>query len=129
MGGMSLAERPEHGSNEPTAPTWTFGDRLAKARRLAGLTQAELALRLGVSRKTLVAWEHDATEPQKPLKVTATVAELAGVPQTWLIEGDAKNRCFLPVQGAAEPRLFDPDTLLGWADRAVLTVVGSDLAT
>lgn len=123
MGGMSLAETPEPVAAEPTAPAWTFGDRLAKARRLAGLTQAELALRLGVSRKTLVAWEHDATEPQKPLTVTATVAELAGVPQTWLLEGDLRSRCFLSIVGAAEPRLFDPDTGLGWADRAALTAV------
>lgn len=119
MGSMSLAEDTAP-QPDPEPPRWTFGDRLAKARRIAGLTQAELALRLGVSRKTLVAWENDATEPQKPLTVTATVAELAGVPQTWLIEGDLRSRCFLSIDGGDEGRLFDPETGLGWADRGEL---------
>ncbi|MFE3837490.1 helix-turn-helix domain-containing protein [Pseudogemmobacter sonorensis] len=42
----------------------TFGDRLAGAREAAGLTQEELARRLGVRLSTLQAWEDDMAEPR-----------------------------------------------------------------
>ncbi len=46
------------------ARTAALGDRLAAARRAAGLTQAEAATALGVSRANLAMWErgyHDVT--------------------------------------------------------------------
>lgn len=42
----------------------TFGDRLAGAREAAGLTQEQLAQRLGVRLTTLQAWEDDLAEPR-----------------------------------------------------------------
>ena len=42
----------------------TFGDRLAGAREAAGLTQEELAQRLGVRLTTLQNWEDDLAEPR-----------------------------------------------------------------
>ena len=42
----------------------TFGDRLAGAREAAGMTQAELARRLGVKKATIADWENDLSEPR-----------------------------------------------------------------
>ena len=42
----------------------TFGDRVAAAREMAGMSQAELARRLGVRVATLRAWENDVSEPR-----------------------------------------------------------------
>ena len=42
----------------------TFGDRLAGAREAAGMTQKEMAQRLGVKLKTLQGWEDDISEPR-----------------------------------------------------------------
>ena len=46
------------------AETATFGDRLAGAREAAGLSQEELATRLGVRLETLEAWEDDLADPR-----------------------------------------------------------------
>ena len=42
----------------------TFGDRVAAAREAAGMTQAQLARRLGVKKTTLTGWEQDLSEPR-----------------------------------------------------------------
>jgi DNA-binding XRE family transcriptional regulator len=42
----------------------TFGDRLAGAREAAGLSQEDLAQRLGVRLTTLQNWEEDLAEPR-----------------------------------------------------------------
>ncbi len=40
-------------------PRPTFGERLAKARQEAGLTQAQLAERIGVSQRVVTYWERE----------------------------------------------------------------------
>ena len=42
----------------------TFGDRLAGAREALGMTQKDLAGRIGVRLKTLQQWEEDQKEPR-----------------------------------------------------------------
>ena len=42
----------------------TFGDRVAGAREVAAMTQAQLARRLGVKKATLLGWEQDLSEPR-----------------------------------------------------------------
>ena len=42
----------------------TFGDRVAGAREKAGMSQSQLAKRLGIKLKTLKAWEDDQSEPR-----------------------------------------------------------------
>lgn len=93
----------ESGTGTPAGPavagehpeeTWfaadvaTFGDRLAGAREAAGLTQEELAQRLGVRLTTLQAWEDDMAEPRG--NRLSTLAGLLNVSLTWLLtaEGD-----------------------------------------
>ncbi len=66
----------------------TFGDRLAGAREAAGLTQEDLAQRLGVRLTTLQNWEEDLAEPRG--NRLQMLAGMLNVSLTWLLtaEGD-----------------------------------------
>ncbi|MGR3495362.1 multiprotein-bridging factor 1 family protein [Citreimonas sp.] len=67
----------------------TFGDRLAAAREAAGMTQGDLARRLGVKLKTLQSWENDMAEPRaNRLSMTSG---LLGVSMVWLITGEGEG--------------------------------------
>ncbi len=63
----------------------TFGDRLSGAREAAGMTQKQLAGRLGVKLGTLRNWEDDLNEPRA--NKLQMVAGLLGVSLTWLLTG------------------------------------------
>ena len=63
----------------------TFGDRVAAARRSAGLTQEALARRIGVKLKTLRDWEDDRNEPRA--NKLQMLAGILNVSLTWLLEG------------------------------------------
>jgi transcriptional regulator with XRE-family HTH domain len=67
------------------AETATFGDRLAGAREAAGLSQSELARRLGVRSRTIAAWEQDLSEPRA--NRLQMVAGLLNVSLRWLLTG------------------------------------------
>ena len=64
----------------------TFGDRLAGAREQAGMTQGDLAKRMGVKLKTLKAWEDDLSEPRA--NKLSMVAGLLNVSLSWLLSGE-----------------------------------------
>lgn len=63
----------------------TMGDRIAGARDAAGLTQEELARRLGVRHTTVRAWEDDRTEPRA--NRLQMLAGLLNVSLMWLLTG------------------------------------------
>lgn len=63
----------------------TFGDRLAGAREAAGLTQKEMARRLGIKLGTLRNWEEDLNEPRA--NKLQMVSGLLGVSLSWLLTG------------------------------------------
>ncbi|PVA11378.1 transcriptional regulator [Pelagivirga sediminicola] len=63
----------------------TFGDRLAGARELAGMTQAQLAKRLGVKKKTMDDWENDVRDP-RAMRLSM-LAGLLNVSLLWLLTG------------------------------------------
>lgn len=67
----------------------TFGDRVAAAREMAGMTQAELARRLGVRVATLRAWENDTSEPRA--NRLSMMAGLLNVSIMWLINGQGEG--------------------------------------
>ncbi|PRX37794.1 Helix-turn-helix [Meinhardsimonia xiamenensis] len=83
------------GDNESGHGDWysndiaTFGDRLAAAREAAGLTQAELARRLGVKLKTLQRWENDLAEPRA--NKLQMLAGLLNVSIIWLLTGEGEG--------------------------------------
>ncbi|SPH17047.1 hypothetical protein DEA8626_00561 [Defluviimonas aquaemixtae] len=64
----------------------TFGDRLAAAREAAGLSQAELAARLGVKTRVVEHWEADAKEPRA--NRLQMLAGMLGVSLMWLLTGE-----------------------------------------
>ncbi|GGO51298.1 Helix-turn-helix [Roseovarius pacificus] len=64
----------------------TFGDRVAGAREQAGMSQAELAKRLGVKLKTLKGWENDLSEPRA--NKLSMMAGLLNVSLLWLLSGE-----------------------------------------
>ena len=59
----------------PTTPQ-SFGERLRKHRLDIGLTQAELAEKMGVSKSTIDKWECNWTTP--PSRYHPAIAELLG---------------------------------------------------
>lgn len=69
--------------------TATFGDRLAAAREVADMTQAELARRLGVRVSTLRSWENDLSEPRA--NRLSMMAGLLNVSMMWLINGQGEG--------------------------------------
>lgn len=78
----------------------TLGDRIAAAREAAGLTQAELAQRLGVRRPTLRDWEDDRAEPRA--NRLQMLAGCLGVSLRWLMTGEGDDP---PLATGASPVL------------------------
>lgn len=68
------------------AETATFGDRCAGAREALGLSQTDLARRLGIKVKTVRAWENDLTEPRA--NKLQMLSGVLGVSLMWLINGE-----------------------------------------
>ena len=91
-----------------SAETATFGDRLAAAREAAGLSQSNLARRLGVRTKTIVHWEHDAAEPRA--NRLQMLAGLLGVSLMWLLTGEGEG---IEGPGVASVRTPELMGLLG----------------
>ncbi|MEL7255199.1 MAG: helix-turn-helix transcriptional regulator [Pseudomonadota bacterium] len=69
--------------------TSTFGDRLAGAREQAGMTQADLAKRLGVKLSTLKAWEDDFNEPRA--NKLQMLAGILNVSLSWLLTAEGEG--------------------------------------
>lgn len=67
----------------------TFGDRLAGAREAAGMTQAQLARRLGVKKATIAAWENDLSEPRA--NRLSMMAGMINVSIMWLLTGEGEG--------------------------------------
>lgn len=64
----------------------TFGDRLAAAREQSGMSQKELARRLGVRAGTIRSWEDDISEPRA--NRLSMMAGILNVSMMWLINGE-----------------------------------------
>ena len=64
----------------------TFGDRLAAAREQAGMSQSQLAKRLGVKKATMSSWEQDLSEPRA--NKLSMAAGMLNVSIMWLLTGE-----------------------------------------
>jgi len=71
----------------------TFGDRLTAAREAQGISQSQMARRLGVKLRTVEGWENDTSEPRANKLQMA--AGLLNVSLRWLLTGEG--------DGVAEP--------------------------
>ncbi|MEL7099633.1 MAG: helix-turn-helix transcriptional regulator [Pseudomonadota bacterium] len=78
----------------------TFGDRVAAAREATGMTQKQLAKRLGVKLTTLQHWEDDLSEPRA--NRLSMMAGLLNVSMMWLINGEGEG-LDAPVEMAGVP--------------------------
>ncbi len=67
----------------------TFGDRVAGAREAAGMTQIQLARRLGIKKATLTGWENDLSEPRA--NKLSMLAGLLNVSIVWLLTGEGEG--------------------------------------
>jgi len=67
----------------------TFGDRVAAAREAAGMTQDQLAKRMGIKLKTLRAWEQDLSEPRA--NRLSMMAGMLNVSIMWLLNGEGEG--------------------------------------
>lgn len=77
------------GNDWYSADAATFGDRMAGARDAAGMTQAQLARRLGVKKSTLISWEDDTSEPRA--NKLSMMAGLLNVSIMWLLNGEGEG--------------------------------------
>lgn len=82
--------------------TATFGDRLAAARDAAGLTQKELAQRMGIKTSTLRHWEEDLSEPRA--NRLSLFAGMLGVSLSWLLTGEGEG-----LSAPSEDEVLAPD--------------------
>lgn len=64
----------------------TFGDRVAAGRETLGMTQGQLAKRLGIKLKTLHAWENDLSEPRA--NKLQMLSGVLNVSLGWLLSGE-----------------------------------------
>ena len=78
-----MIESSENWYSDETA---TLGDRIAAARGAAGLSQDDLAAKLGVRATTIDAWEHDRKEPRA--NRLQTLCGMLGVSLGWLLTGE-----------------------------------------
>ena len=91
-GGISMKETgmddmgtPKHPEDETGPSGATFGDRLATAREAQGLTQAQLARRLGLRVETVRNWETDRSEPRA--NRLQMLSGFLNVSMVWLMTG------------------------------------------
>lgn len=84
---LSTPDMPAEDWYGPDAAT--FGDRMAAAREQAGLTQAQLARRLGIKASTLRNWEQDLSEPRA--NRLSMIAGILNVSMMWLLNGEGEG--------------------------------------
>ena len=76
-------------SNWFSDETATIGDRIAGAREASGLSQSEMARKLGVKVKTVRGWENDLTEPRA--NKLQMLSGLLNVSLMWLLNGEGQG--------------------------------------
>src|SRR5712692_7077924 len=99
-----LVERRQHKSTNtrPAArrpPDPAFGERLAAARRQAGLTQGELAERAGVTLNSV--WRYETGRRPEDYDVLARLAEAVGASVDFLLRGGGPSSQGVAEQGRA----------------------------
>lgn len=77
---------PSENDNWYGSDTSTLGDRVAAGREQAGMTQSQLAKRIGVKVSTLRGWENDLSEPRA--NRLSMLAGILNVSVMWLLTGE-----------------------------------------
>ena len=84
---MSYLRRMTQHLSTELVPEWTLGDRLRKARELAGLQAVQLADDLGINRHSVANYETGRTSPRR--LVIEAWARRTGVSLHWLQNGES----------------------------------------
>lgn len=79
----------------------TKGDRIRWARKTAGLSQAELASLVGVTKGAVSLWETNQTKNLKN-DYLFLVAEKTKVNPKWLVSGEGDAKINMEDEGSAE---------------------------
>lgn len=74
----------------------TIGNRIAKFRKAKGMTQEELANKLGVSSQAVSKWENDASCPD--IGLLPTLCRTLGITADELLIGNTSEVKLVPVQ-------------------------------
>lgn len=93
-----MNSQPKEGWYDPDATT--FGDRLSGAREATGMSQEQLAKRIGVKIKTMKAWEDDLSEPRA--NRLSHLSGMLNVSLRWLLTGEGTGPDD-PEQGDLSP--------------------------
>jgi transcriptional regulator with XRE-family HTH domain len=100
----------------------TFGDRLAAAREALGMSQKELAAKLGVKLDTVERWEDDQSEPRA--NKLNMLAGLLNVSMRWLLTGEGEG-----LDGPVDEEVLPADLQSLMAEIRVLQATLSRVAT
>ena len=74
----------------------TLGERIALARKQAGLSQEQLGEKLGVSRQAISKWESSQANPD--MAYVAEMCRLFGISSDWLLLGKEDSRQAAPAR-------------------------------
>ena len=91
----------------------SIGNRIAKYRKAKGMTQEELAAKLGVSSQAVSKWENDASSPD--ISLLPQLCQVLGVSADELLTGKSNEVRLLPVE---QRKSLDELTLRVKADSA-----------
>ena len=83
----------------------TFGDRVCAAREQAGMTQKQLAKRLGVKHSTIISWEQDLSEPRA--NRLSMLSGILNVSFSWLLTGVGEGVDSPEDQSELTPEISD----------------------
>lgn len=70
--------------NRARIPQWTVGDRLRKAREVAGIGVEEMAIKVGRTRNSVTKYERSRTVD---VNMVRSYAALTDTPMEWLLTG------------------------------------------
>jgi transcriptional regulator with XRE-family HTH domain len=99
----------------PRIPVWTTCDRMVKARKDAGMSQSDMAERMGISRRSITRYEDGHSEPSTAVLVAW--AYFTNVQTNWLLgedvtqgEGDTESTeaTWMPLTPGQAPPTAKP---------------------
>ena len=123
---QDVQSEPVSRARDPNNPTAGVGARIRAARQVAGLTQAELATAVGVSRSAVAQWETDRAN-QIGVNL-ARVAEILRVSAEHLLRGSFPTEGGATAEDAAELALLRLFRVCNGEDRQILLRMAARLA-
>lgn len=105
-----------HGEVERHWPEWTLGDRLAKSRKDAEISQIVMGELLAefnkggkpYSHSTIGAWENDKNQPRRFVPIVIRWGEITNVAPEWLLPL-RPQLSLVPDSGTTQISLFAAD--------------------